>query len=167
MNPSPGPSPPAVERGASLNHRAVSSPLSIAGGEGPGEGFRSIVEPRIKLWLERDGRIVMSDYRLRLLVLVAETGSLAEAAQQLGLSYRRAWGKVKELERNLDLPLVQSAAGGAGGGHSEITPEGRELLRRYAAFRARAEQAVREAYTATFGDSTEAAAPIESLEDQV
>ena len=30
------------------------------------------MQPRVKLWLERDGRIVMSDYRLRLLRLVAE-----------------------------------------------------------------------------------------------
>lgn len=110
------------------------------------------MNPRVKLWLEQDGRIVMSDYRLRLLVLVAETGSLAEAAQRMGLSYRRAWGKVKELERNLDLPLVQSAAGGPGGGHSEITAEGRELLRRYAEFQRAAEAAVRAAYIAAFGD---------------
>ena len=112
------------------------------------------MKPRIKLWLERDGRIVMSDYRLRLLVLVAETGSLAEAAQQMGLSYRRAWGKVKELERNLDLPLVQSAVGGAGGGHTVITPGGRELLRRYAEFRSHAEAAVQEAYRVTFGSGS-------------
>jgi molybdate transport system regulatory protein len=98
----------------------------------------------------------MSDYRLQLLVLVAETGSLAEAAQQMGLSYRRAWGKVKELERNLRLPLVQSSAGGAGGGHTEITPEGRELLRRYAQFQQQAEAAVREAYRAAFGGRIEA-----------
>ena len=109
------------------------------------------MNPRIKLWLEQDGRIVMSDYRLRLLVLIAETGSLAEAAQQMSLSYRRAWGKVKELERNLQLPLVQSAAGGAGGGHTEITPEGRALLRRYAEFQRRAVAAVQTAYDETFG----------------
>ena len=108
------------------------------------------MEPHIKLWLEQDGRIVMSDYRLRLLGLVEETGSLAEAAQQLGLSYRRAWGKIKELERNLDLPLVQSAVGGAGGGHTTITQQGRELLRRYAEFQRRVEDAVRDAYAAAF-----------------
>src|SRR5437762_1782841 len=83
------------------------------------------MEPRVKLWLERNGRIVMSEYRLRLLALVAETGSLAEAAEQMGLSYRRAWGKIKELERNLDLPLVESAAGGVvhqtgGAAHAEL-----------------------------------------------
>ena len=109
------------------------------------------MQPRIKLWLERDGRIVMSDYRLRLLVLVEETGSLADAAERMGLSYRRAWGKIKELERNLGLSLVQSAAGGPGGGHSEITAEGRELLQRYAEFQRRAEEAVQQAYDASFG----------------
>jgi molybdate transport system regulatory protein len=101
----------------------------------------------------------MSDYRLQLLVLVAKTGSLAEAAQQMGLSYRRAWGKVKELERNLHLPLVQSSAGGAGGGHTEITPEGRELLRRYAEFQQRAETAIREAYREVFGARIDASTP--------
>jgi molybdate transport system regulatory protein len=101
----------------------------------------------------------MSDYRLQLLVFVAKTGSLAEAAQQMGLSYRRAWGKVKELEQNLRLPLVQSSAGGAGGGHTEITPEGRELLRRYAEFQQRAESAVRKAYRDVFGVPLDTSAP--------
>lgn len=108
------------------------------------------MEPHIKLWLEHEGRIVMSDYRLRLLALVAESGSLAEAAQRMGLSYRRAWGKIKELERNLSLSLVQSAAGGAGGGHTYITDEGRDLLRRYALFQSRVEAAVCAAYAEAF-----------------
>jgi molybdate transport system regulatory protein len=113
------------------------------------------LQPRVKLWLEQDGRIVMSDYRLRLLALVEETGSLAEAAERMGLSYRRAWGKVKELERNLGLPLVQSVAGGAGGGHTAITDEGRDLLRRYAEFQHRAAAAVQSAYEAAFGGKTQ------------
>ena len=108
------------------------------------------MEPRLKLWLERNGRIVMSEYRLRLLALVAETGSLAEAAERMGLSYRRAWGKIKELERNLDLPLVESAAGGVGGGHTTITAEGRDLLRRFAEFQTQAEAAVNAAYERAF-----------------
>jgi len=108
------------------------------------------VQPRIKLWLERDGRIVMSDYRLRLLRLVADTGSLADAAERLNLSYRRAWGKVKELERNLGIPLLRSAPGGPGGGHSEITAEGLDLLDRYADFQRRAEAAVQAAYEDAF-----------------
>ena len=111
---------------------------------------------RVKLWLEQDGKLVMSDYRLRLLRLVMETGSLSESASRLGLSYRRAWGKIKELEANLGVPLLQSAAGGPGGGGSTVTPQGRELLERYAAFQSRAEAAVEAVYRETFGEGLRA-----------
>ncbi|MCL4242586.1 MAG: LysR family transcriptional regulator [Dehalococcoidia bacterium] len=103
-------------------------------------------EPRQKLWLEADGRLVMSDYRLRLLQLVADTGSLAQAAAVMGLSYRRAWGKVKELEANLGFPLVRSEVGGAGGGHTELSGEGRNLLDAYRRFGQRMEEALQAAY---------------------
>lgn len=93
--------------------------------------------PQQKLWVEADGRLVMSDYRMRLLTLIAETGSLAQAAQRLKLSYRRAWGKVKELEQNLGAPLVLSEVGGAGGGQTTLTPYGEALIRAYAAFQER------------------------------
>src|SRR5688572_2352006 len=53
------------------------------------------MEPRVKLWLESEGRLALSDYRLRLLELIEERESLADAAGELGLSYRRAWGKIK------------------------------------------------------------------------
>ena len=93
--------------------------------------------PRQKLWLERDGQVVMSDYRVRLLALVQETGSLAKAASALKLSYRRAWGKVKELEANLGMPLVQSEVGGAGGGHTVLTPAAAALVEAYGRFQER------------------------------
>ncbi len=99
-------------------------------------------EPRQKLWLEANGKLVMSDYRLRLLQLVADTGSLAQAAAAMGLSYRRAWGKVKELEANLGFPLVRSEVGGAGGGHTTISNEGRSLLNAYRRFSERMDEAL-------------------------
>jgi molybdate transport system regulatory protein len=95
---------------------------------------RARLEPRIKLWVERDGRLVLSDYRVRLLQQIAETGSLAEAAQRMGLSYRRAWGKVREIEQNIGVRLVQSEVGGAGGGGSRLTREGERLVALYQRF---------------------------------
>jgi molybdate transport system regulatory protein len=85
--------------------------------------------------VEKDGQLVLSDYRVQLLQYVAETGSLAEAAERLGLSYRRAWGKVREIEQNLGLSLVQSEAGGAGGGSSRLTRQGERLVALYGRFR--------------------------------
>lgn len=107
--------------------------------------------PRQKLWLERDGKLVMSDYRLRLLRLIAETGSLAQAAAAMGLSYRRAWGKVKELEANLGLQLVQSEVGGAGGGHTVLSREAVELVAAYGRFVERMAAALDDAYAAELG----------------
>jgi molybdate transport system regulatory protein len=98
------------------------------------------MEPRAKLWVEKDGRIVLSDYRVRLLRHIDETGSLAEAAERMQLSYRRAWGKVREIEQNLGVKLVESAAGGAGGGGSRLTDEGRRLVDLYDGFRSSVEQ---------------------------
>jgi molybdate transport system regulatory protein len=92
------------------------------------------VEPHAKLWIEHDGKLVLSEYRVRLLQLVDETGSLADAAAAMQLSYRRAWGKVREIEQNLGLKLVESAAGGAGGGGSRLTPDGRRLVARFSRF---------------------------------
>jgi molybdate transport system regulatory protein len=96
---------------------------------------RLSLQPCIKLWVEKDGLIVLSDYRVQLLQHVAETGSLAEAAQRMGLSYRRAWGKVREIEGNLGLKLIESEAGGIGGGGSRLTAEGERLVGLYHRFR--------------------------------
>ncbi len=94
------------------------------------------MEPRLKVWVESgDGHLVLSDYRVRLLELIAERGSLADGAAEMGLSYRRAWGKIREIEANLGLKLVESAAGGPGGGHSQLTPAGRRLVACYERFR--------------------------------
>lgn len=109
------------------------------------------IGPRQKLWLERsDGRVVMSDYRLRLLELIAQSGSLAQAATALELSYRRAWGKVRELEENLGYRVVDSVVGGPGGGHTRLTPEGVELVGAYRRFQERARAAVDEIFAEEF-----------------
>ena len=108
------------------------------------------MEPKLKLWVEKDGLLVFSDYRAQLLDHIAKTGSISGGAERMGLSYRRAWGKIKDIERNLGLRLVQSEAGGPGGGQTKLTPEGEELLACYRAFRAAAESDVRRDFAKAF-----------------
>ena len=98
------------------------------------------VEPHAKLWIERDGKLALSEYRVRLLRLIDETGSLAEAAARMDLSYRRAWGKIREIEDNLGLKLVESAAGGHGGGRSRLTADGRRLIESFDRFQEASER---------------------------
>lgn len=108
------------------------------------------MEPRAKLWIEQDGRLVLSDYRVRLLEHIDETGSLSEAAARMQLSYRRAWGKVKEIEQNIGTKLVESAAGGPGGGGSHLTTEGRRLVALYREFHEHAERDLTREFTRIF-----------------
>jgi molybdate transport system regulatory protein len=92
------------------------------------------LQPGLRLWLERKGGVVLGDFRVDLLRVIGETGSLAEAADRLGLSYRRAWGKLREMERNLGKPLVESEKGGAHGGGSRLTPRAERMIAQYARF---------------------------------
>ena len=109
------------------------------------------MEPRLKLWLEKDGELVFSDYRAMLLDHISKTGSIRGGSERMGLSYRRAWGKIKEIERNLGVRLVESEVGGLGGGQTKLTPEGEQLLARYRAFRAAVEADVRRDFADAFG----------------
>jgi molybdate transport system regulatory protein len=109
-----------------------------------------IMQPRAKLWLEQDGKLVLSDYRVRLLRHIDESGSLARAAAAMHISYRRAWGKLKEIEENLGMTLVERSAGGPGGGGSRLTQQGRELVESYERFRTAAERDLEQEFARAF-----------------
>jgi molybdate transport repressor ModE-like protein len=89
------------------------------------------LEVRSKLWIERDGRVALSDWRVALLLAIDDTGSLAAAAERVGVPYRTAWYKLKDAEARVGFPLVESVSGGAGGGGTRLTAQGRELARRF------------------------------------
>jgi molybdate transport system regulatory protein len=82
---------------------------------------------RVKVWIEKDGRMVFGDGLDKLLELVEETGSIARAAAGMGLAYREAWGRLKQAENALGSPLLSRHAGGPGGGGAELTAQGRML----------------------------------------
>ena len=80
----------------------------------------------IRIDLEGGGRI--GPGKMRLLKAVAEAGSISAAGRALGMSYRRAWSLVAELNALFDAPLVETAAGGAQGGGATLTDLGRRVL---------------------------------------
>lgn len=92
------------------------------------------LEPRSKLWIERGGQVVLSDWRIDLLKFIDRTGSLSRAAEEMNTPYRTAWQRLKETEERLGLRLVETQSGGAEGGGSSLTGAGRDLIRRYELF---------------------------------
>lgn len=69
--------------------------------------------------------------KAELLARIAETGSIAAAGRQMGMSYKRAWMLVEELNAAFQSPLVTSTRGGPGGGGARLTDSGVEVLRLY------------------------------------
>jgi len=61
---------------------------------------------RLHLWLERSGGTVFGMGRLQLLERIETCGSLKAAAEDLGMSYRAAWGKLKASEEALGIALA-------------------------------------------------------------
>src|SRR5688500_443858 len=90
-----------------------------------------MLRPRSKVWLERDGQVVLSEWRVALLEAIVETGSLSAAAGRLEVPYRTAWARLREMEAGLGFKLLDTQSGGAEGGGSTITPAGREMLARF------------------------------------
>lgn len=88
-------------------------------------------ELRIRIWLERDGRFIVSDGRAKLLRRIKDTGSLSKAAKEMGMSYRHAWGVLHKIAQSAGGEVVHSTRGGKRGGVTSLTPFGEEILREY------------------------------------
>ena len=69
-----------------------------------------------------------------LLRRVDETHSLRAAAMSMEMAYSKAWRIMNEAEKELGFDLICSTTGGPHGGGAELTPEGRDMLRKYEAF---------------------------------
>lgn len=92
------------------------------------------LKPKAKIWIELDGEVVFGGGRVALFEAIEKYGSIRQAAINLGMSYRAAWGKIKATEQRLGFELVEKHAGGSQSG-AVLTPEARELLTLYRKFK--------------------------------
>lgn len=78
---------------------------------------------------------------IQLLEQIAALGSISAGGRVLGMSYRRAWELVDELNRMFGKPVVKSKTGGKKGGGATLTALGLSLISRYRAMVLAAEAA--------------------------
>lgn len=69
-----------------------------------------------------------ADKRIEILRLVAESGSISQAAREAKVSYKAAWQAIDTLTNLAGVVLVERTVGGAKGGGASITPAGQKLL---------------------------------------
>jgi len=85
--------------------------------------------PASKIWLETSEGYVFGPGVYNLLKAIKEKGTLKEASQSLGMSYRFAWGLIKKAEEKLEASLIEATKGGRrGGGSSKITELGEHYI---------------------------------------
>ncbi|HET7717127.1 MAG TPA: LysR family transcriptional regulator [Bauldia sp.] len=78
-----------------------------------------------------------------LLEAIRDTRSLTEAARKFGMSYKRCWSLVQEMNASFRTPLVETEKGGSGGGGgARLTELGAHVLARYRQMEADAEAAI-------------------------
>ncbi len=85
---------------------------------------------------------VLGPGRVDLLEGIGESGSIAAAGRRMGMSYKRAWTLVEELNATFDAPLVEMHRGGAGHGGALLTALGTEVVERYRRMQAASDQAI-------------------------
>lgn len=93
--------------------------------------------PKVKVWLEHGGDYVFGLGIAQILQAVDRTGSIKQAAADLGKSYRHVWGRIKEAEAAFGRSLVESHVGGRGTHRTTLTPQARQMTARFLELRSR------------------------------
>lgn len=69
--------------------------------------------------------------KIALLEAINRCGSISAAAREQGMSYRRAWMLIDQINSLFDRALVTTAAGGTHGGGAVLTAFGHDLIAAY------------------------------------
>jgi molybdate transport system regulatory protein len=69
--------------------------------------------------------------KIALLEAIHASGSISAAARKIGMSYRRAWLLVEQINESLQEPAVMAATGGRQGGGAVLTPSGERVVALY------------------------------------
>ena len=97
--------------------------------------------PTLSVRIDLDGGERIGPGKVALLKAVGETGSISAAGRALGMSYRRAWRLIEDLNRCFKQPLVTAQTGGKSGGGAELTELGQAVIDHYTAIAAKSEKA--------------------------
>jgi molybdate transport system regulatory protein len=103
-----------------------------------------------KIWLDHKGK-AFGEGPYKLLNQVKKTCSLHRAANEMEMSYSKAWKLIQVLEKRLGFPLLAKRVGGRSGGGSEVTPRAQEFMRRYGRFEREAKRSLEKIYGKHFG----------------
>jgi molybdate transport system regulatory protein len=84
------------------------------------------------LWLKTiENKKILNQDGFILLIWIKKLGSIKLAANEIQISYRKAWNLINKSEKILGFKLVIKHRGGKDGGHTGLSPEGENLVNAY------------------------------------
>ena len=90
--------------------------------------------------------------RYKLKIQIGNYGSLSKAYKEMGMSNSKAWKIIKRAQEDLGYELVHTTSGGSLGGGSQLTLEGKELVRKYKLFQEKIEIYSKQVFKEVFED---------------
>jgi len=96
-------------------------------------------------------KVFLDEKMAMLLRLVDETKSVRTAGQRMQLSYSSCWNRIRRLEEQLSYPLIERTPGGAVGGTSILTDQGRTLLGKYTEYEEKVKAVAEDLFDTYFG----------------
>lgn len=89
------------------------------------------IELHGSVWITVDGENFGGKGRIGLLAMIAECGSIAQAAKAIRMSYKAAWDAIDKMNNLAGEPLVERLTGGKGGGGTRLTRRGAQLVENF------------------------------------
>lgn len=86
---------------------------------------------QVTLRLDFEGARRLGHGKISLLEAIRRNGSISAAGREHGMSYRRAWLLVDELNRMFKEPVVATKGGGRNGGGAALTEMGESVVTLY------------------------------------
>ncbi|WP_044407712.1 winged helix-turn-helix domain-containing protein [Thiomicrospira microaerophila] len=97
--------------------------MSVAVKKLPGDAYSALI--RARFWLvSPQGEGYLGIGRIKLLENIQRYGSINRAAKEMGMSYKKAWKLIEDMNQLAATPLVVSEKGGRAGGGTQITALG-------------------------------------------
>ena len=93
------------------------------------------MEPKLRVWVLFGKGLKFGDGRAELLELIDKRGSLRQAAAEFDMSYRNAWGYLRELEKAAGFKFLERAPAGHPRSGMRLTARAKVFLARYWKFR--------------------------------
>ena len=108
------------------------------------------MKAKLKVWVVFPSGLKFGDGRARLLEAIDELGSLKQAVARFDMSYRNAWGYLRELEESAGFDILERTPGRGPRGGMKLTIQGRDFLARYWRFRRGLDDVAAQRFTRSF-----------------